>query len=238
MAKNIRFLARSIGGVSLGFGIAAAILAVWAADRQFAIRGVVQISAAAAVVIFLSISAFCCFAGYRLLLNRPNRNGWLLSRTGWKMLALCFCIIGLTMAAIGLGRGDYPVFGVAIVLGALGLSGVVAGRSVSSKLLWSPVFPPDTSLLRIKAFVPAGFSCGVEIMNDNLTPMAFVVSVLQDCVGLSESDAIRAMLEIHTRGGALLPVPSIEESERISELVSAEAKAKNHPLVCRAVRLE
>jgi ATP-dependent Clp protease adapter protein ClpS len=238
MDKNGVLMARIIGGVSLAFGVASAILAVWAIDRQFAIRGIVQISAAAAIVVFLSISAFCCLVGYRLLFNRPNRNGSLLSPTSWKMLALCFCIIGLTIAAIGLGRREYPLFGLALGLGVLGFASVLAGRAASSKLLWSPVFPPDTSLLQMKGFTPAGFLCGIEIMNDNLTPMAFVVSVLQNCVGLSESDATRTMLEIHTKGGALLPIPSIEESKRVGELVTAEARNKNHPLVCRAVGLE
>jgi ATP-dependent Clp protease adapter protein ClpS len=238
MDKYGRLIARIIGGVSLAFGIASAILAVWAVDRQFAIRGIVQISAAAAIVVFLSISAFCCLVGYRLVFNRPNRNGSLLSPTGWRMLALYFCIIGLTIAAIGLGRREYRLFGVALGLGVLGLGSVLAGRAASSKLLWSPVFPPDTSLLRMKGFVPAGFSCGIEVMNDSLTPMAFVVSVLQNCVGLSESEAIRTMLEIHTKGGALLPMPSIEESKRVAELVTEEARSKNHPLVCRAVRVE
>jgi len=237
MGKNGRLITRIIGGVSLAFGIASAILAVWAIDRQFAIRGIVQVSAAAAIVMFLSISAFCCLVGYRLVFS-PNRDGSLLSPTGWMMLALCFCIIGLTLAAIGLGRGEYLLFGAALGLGVLGFGSVLAGRAASSKLLWSPVFPPDTSLLWMKGFTPAGFSCGIEIMNDSLTPMAFVVSALQNCVGLSENDAIRTMLEIHTKGGALLPMPTIEESKRVAELVTAEARSKNHPLACRAVRLE
>jgi len=60
MDKTVRLIARIVGGISLAFGIASAILAVWAIDRQFAIGGIVQISAAAAVVGFLLISAFCC----------------------------------------------------------------------------------------------------------------------------------------------------------------------------------
>jgi ATP-dependent Clp protease adapter protein ClpS len=238
MDKNGRLLARMVGGVSLAFGIAAAILMVWAIDRQFAIRGVVQISAAAVILFFLSISAFCCLVGYRLLFNRPNRHGSVLSPTGWRVLSLSFLIVALTMAAIGLGRGEYQLLAAAIGLGVLGLGSVLAGRAAASKLLWSPVFPPDTSLLRMRRFVPGGFSCGIEIMNDNLTPMVFVVSVLQNCMGLSENDAIRTMLEIHRKGGALLPMTSFEEAQRVAELASAEARAKNHPLVCRAVRLE
>jgi len=238
MDKNVRLIARIIGGVSLAFGIASATLAAWAIDRQFAIRGVVQISAAAAVLFFLSIAAFCCLVGFRLLFNRPNRHGSILSPTGWKTLGLSFLIVGLTMAAIGLGRGKYELLGAAIALSVLGLGSALAGRAVSGKLLPSPVFPPDTSLLRMEGFVPEGFSCGIEIMNDNLTPMEFVVSVLQNCVGLKETDAIRTMLEIHRKGGILLPIPSFEESERIAEMVTAEAHAKNHPLVCRAVKVE
>jgi len=237
MDKSGRLIARIVGGVSLAFGIASAILAVWAIDRQFAIRGIVQISAAAAVVIFLSISSFCCLVGYRLTLNRPNRNGSLLSTTGWMMLVLCFWIVGLTMAAIGLGRGEYQLFGVALGLGVFGFGSALAGRAASSKLSWSPVFPPDTSLLRMKGFVPAGFLYGIEILNDDRTPMAFVVSVLQSIVGLSEPDAIRRMLDIHRKGGILLPMQSFEESGRVAEMVTTEAKAKIHPLVCRAVRL-
>ena len=89
----------------------------------------------------------------------------------------------------------------------------------------------------MKGFVPAGFSSGLEIMNDNLTPMAFVVSVLQTGLGLSEGDAVRTMLDIHRKGGVLYPLPSFDEAKRVAELVTAEAKAKNHPLVCRAVRV-
>lgn len=236
MDKTVRLIARIIGGISFAFGIAAAILAVWAIDRQFAIGGVVQISAAAAVIVFLLISAFCFLMGFRLVFNRPNRNGLLLSSNRWKWLALCFWVVGLTLAAIGLGRGKYPLWGAAITLSVLGLGSFLALKVASSKLSWSPVLPPDTSLMRMKGFVPDGFLSGLEIMNDNLTPMAFVVSVLQSCVGLSESDAIRTMLEIHKKGGALSPMASFDESERIAELVTAEAKTKNHPLVCRAVK--
>ena len=238
MDKNGKLIARIIGGISLSFGIAAGILAVWAIDRQFAIRGVVQVSAAAAVLVFLLIAALCCLIGFRLVFNRPNRHGSILSPAGWKTLGLSFLIVALTMAAIGLGRGEYQLLGAAIGMGVLGFCSVVAGRAASSKLLRSPVFPPGTSLLAAKGFVPEGFSYGLELMNDNATPMEFVVSVLTNHVGFSESEAIRVMLAIHTKGGALLPMPSFEESKRVAELVTTEARAKNHPLVCRAVRAE
>jgi hypothetical protein len=36
------------------------------------------------------------------------------------------------------------------------------------------VFSADTSLITIPRFVPAGFVHGIEILNDNSTPMEFV----------------------------------------------------------------
>ncbi len=155
-----RLIARIIDGVSLAFGIAAEILAVWAVDREFAIRGVVQLSAALVIVVFLSISAFCCLVGFRLAFNRPNRHGSVLPPLGWKTLGFSFSIVALTMAAIGLGRGKYQLLGAAVGLGLLGLVSVLAGRVVSNRLPWSPVFPPDTALLRMKA----GFTYGVAVL--------------------------------------------------------------------------
>jgi ATP-dependent Clp protease adaptor protein ClpS len=53
-----------------------------------------------------------------------------------------------------------------------------------------------------------------------------MVSVLKTCVGLSEADAIRTMLDIHRKGGILLPMHSFEESSRVAELVTTEARLK------------
>jgi len=90
----------------------------------------------------------------------------------------------------------------------------------------------------MKGFAPAGFKCGIEILNDDRTPMEFVVSVLRKAAGLSETDAIRTMLEIHVKGGVLLTMASMDEARRVADGVTAEARANNHPLICRAVSLE
>lgn len=102
----------------------------------------------------------------------------------------------------------------------------------------SPIFPPETALLRLQGFTPPGFQCGIEILNDASTPMEFVVSVLQGSVALGRDDATRTMLEIHQKGGVLLPMKSIEDSKRIAESVAAQARNSNHPLICRAVTID
>jgi ATP-dependent Clp protease adaptor protein ClpS len=98
------------------------------------------------------------------------------------------------------------------------------------------VSPRDTALLSRPDFVPSGFRQGVEILNDDSTPMEFVVSVLQFHLGMSRSEAIRTMLGIHRRGGALLPTSSTDEANRVAEVISSEAANRNHSLICRAVR--
>ena len=79
----------------------------------------------------------------------------------------------------------------------------------------SVIFPPQTSLLALPGFVPSGFKCGLEILNDDRTPMEFVVSVLGDHIGFDRKAAIRTMLTIHSQGGALaLPASSMEDMGR------------------------
>jgi ATP-dependent Clp protease adaptor protein ClpS len=99
------------------------------------------------------------------------------------------------------------------------------------------VLPPDTALMNLPDFIPSGFNSGVEILNDDSTPMQFVVSVLESHFGLGRTEAVRTMLDIHKRGGALLPTSSADEAKRIAEAVTAEAASFGHTLVCRAVTL-
>jgi ATP-dependent Clp protease adapter protein ClpS len=100
------------------------------------------------------------------------------------------------------------------------------------------VLPPGMSLLSIPEFVPANFRCGVEILNDNSTPMDFVVESLQAELKLARADAITAMLDIHKRGGRLFPTADPADARRIAETISATSSARGHSLVCRAVGAE
>jgi ATP-dependent Clp protease adapter protein ClpS len=102
----------------------------------------------------------------------------------------------------------------------------------------SPMLPPDTSLVTLPDFVPPGFTHGIEILNDEATPMQFVVSILCAEVGLGLEDSTRTMVAIHTRGGALLSTPSPAEAERLAGRVAAEAARLGYPLVCRAVCID
>jgi ATP-dependent Clp protease adapter protein ClpS len=132
-------------------------------------------------------------------------------------------------------RSEYSALVVTFLAGMMGYWCVLAARGASTPPISSTVFPPETSLIAVGGFSPPGFEWGIEILNDDRTPMLFVVSILQDTMGMTEKNAVRVMLDIHQKGGVLLPTSTPEEANRIADLIVSEARAKDHPLVCRAV---
>ncbi|MCU7850875.1 MAG: ATP-dependent Clp protease adaptor ClpS [Candidatus Thiodiazotropha sp. (ex Monitilora ramsayi)] len=98
----------------------------------------------------------------------------------------------------------------------------------------SLVFEPETSLLSIEELRPSGFSTGIEILNDNTTPMEFVVFMLTKHLGIKQDEAISLMLEIHTRGGLLIPL-RLDKAIEVSVDIAEDVKTAGHQLVCRAV---
>jgi ATP-dependent Clp protease adapter protein ClpS len=97
------------------------------------------------------------------------------------------------------------------------------------------LLPPGTSLLALEGFVPEGFRHGIEILNDDKTPMVFVVWVLEKELGFATKAATRTMLQIHTKGGALLPLKTRQLAEQIASAITLHAKDRGHPLSCKAV---
>ena len=96
---------------------------------------------------------------------------------------------------------------------------------------------PDADLLRNRPdLVPAGFVQGLAFVNDATTPMELVLAVLQQDLGLPESEAVSRMLSIHRRGGLLMPFDTREEAERVAARVRERVVAAGHPgFVCRVV---
>ena len=99
----------------------------------------------------------------------------------------------------------------------------------------SIVLPTDISLLESEGFTPDNFEFGIEIYNDNTTPMEFVVSTLIDNLKIKKNKAIELMLTIHTKGGVIVQLESIEEAKKIAKFITSEAQKQNHTLVCRAI---
>jgi ATP-dependent Clp protease adaptor protein ClpS len=72
----------------------------------------------------------------------------------------------------------------------------------------------------------------VVLMNDDYTPMEFVVDVLQRIFGLDRTRATRIMLEVHTRGKGVCGVFTFEIAETKVAQVTGYARQHQHPLLC------
>lgn len=72
----------------------------------------------------------------------------------------------------------------------------------------------------------------VVLLNDDYTPMEFVVDVLQRIFGLDRTRATRVMLEVHTRGKGVCGVFTFEIAETKVAQVTGYARQHQHPLLC------
>ena len=70
----------------------------------------------------------------------------------------------------------------------------------------------------------------VVILNDDYTPMVFVVEVLKRFFGLSEDQATSVMLHVHTRGRGVAGVYTHEIAETKVAMVNDFAREHEHPL--------
>jgi ATP-dependent Clp protease ATP-binding subunit ClpA len=72
----------------------------------------------------------------------------------------------------------------------------------------------------------------VRLLNDEFTPMEFVVHVLKEVFGLEQDDAIRVMLQTHHQGiGACGTYPPDEAQAKAAKVMDL-ARQHQHPLRC------
>ena len=72
----------------------------------------------------------------------------------------------------------------------------------------------------------------VVLLNDDYTPMEFVVDVLEHIFGMDRTTATRVMLEVHTRGKGVCGVFTHEIAETKVAQVTTYARQNQHPLLC------
>jgi len=72
----------------------------------------------------------------------------------------------------------------------------------------------------------------VMLLNDDFTPMDFVVQVLIAFFGMDEEKATQIMLHVHTRGVGVCGVFSRDVAETKVRLVTDYARKHQHPLLC------
>jgi len=72
----------------------------------------------------------------------------------------------------------------------------------------------------------------VFLLNDDFTPMAFVVDILETIFGMERTRATQVMLEVHTKGKGVCGVFNFEIAETKVAQVMGIAKQHQHPLLC------
>jgi ATP-dependent Clp protease adaptor protein ClpS len=72
----------------------------------------------------------------------------------------------------------------------------------------------------------------VLILNDDYTPMEFVVQVLETFFGMDREKATRIMLHVHTRGMGVCGVFTKDVAETKVSLVNDYSRSNQHPLMC------
>ena len=72
----------------------------------------------------------------------------------------------------------------------------------------------------------------VILINDDYTPMEFVVEILESVFGMERNKATRVMLEVHTKGKGICGVFTYEIAETKVAQVMGIAQQQQHPLMC------
>jgi ATP-dependent Clp protease adaptor protein ClpS len=77
---------------------------------------------------------------------------------------------------------------------------------------------------------PARFK--VILLNDDFTPMDFVIEVLQNFFHLNHEAATNIMLHVHIKGKGVCGVYTREVAETKVAQVNQFSRDNNHPLLC------
>ncbi len=72
----------------------------------------------------------------------------------------------------------------------------------------------------------------VFLLNDDFTPMEFVVTLLEKLFGMDREKATRIMLQVHSQGKGICGIYTYEIAETKVAQVSEYAQRHQHPLMC------
>ena len=73
----------------------------------------------------------------------------------------------------------------------------------------------------------------VVLLNDDFTPMDFVVFVLKDIFRKSQEEAVSTMLDVHHKGAGICGIYTRDVAETKAELAITLARRNEYPLQCR-----
>ena len=95
-----------------------------------------------------------------------------------------------------------------------------------------PDVPGGSTVLEAKPKTKKPSMYKVLLLNDDYTPMEFVVHVLERFFGINNAQAVEIMLTVHKKGMAVVGVFSHEIAEMKVTQVMDLAHQQEHPLQC------
>ncbi len=72
----------------------------------------------------------------------------------------------------------------------------------------------------------------VVLLNDDFTPMEFVVQILENIFHKPHADAMQIMLEVHNKGAGICGTYTKDIAETKADEVIRIARINEHPLQC------
>jgi ATP-dependent Clp protease adaptor protein ClpS len=72
----------------------------------------------------------------------------------------------------------------------------------------------------------------VLLLNDDFTPMDFVIEILMDFFAMPEDKATQVMLQVHTQGVGVCGTYSKDVAETKVYIVNEYSREHQHPLLC------
>ena len=97
---------------------------------------------------------------------------------------------------------------------------------------------PNISILESEPLTKKPNLYRVIILNDDYTPMEFVVFILQSFFGMDKDKATQIMLAVHTYGKGVCGIFTKEVAETKSQQINNFAKENEHPLVTDVEELD
>ena len=83
---------------------------------------------------------------------------------------------------------------------------------------------------KIRTKIPSMYK--VLLLNDDYTPMDFVVHILQDVFAKTAQEATEIMLAVHRSGVGVCGIYTLEVAETQAAMVIEKARRRQYPLQC------
>jgi ATP-dependent Clp protease adaptor protein ClpS len=93
-------------------------------------------------------------------------------------------------------------------------------------------YDDDLAVQEVKPRVKRPPLYKVILLNDDYTPMDFVVHILEAFFSVDRENATRIMLQIHTHGKGVCGIYTHEIAETKVSLVNDYSRENQHPLLC------